>query len=302
MRPAWLDTFVTETEASPEAVDRLQAAMLTATCPARMARHLPQLATGAEQRLVQRVLAPPTRKPSLWIPVAAVGTLAVAVAALIISTVSLPEPAPASLSGPLTASADLVEVAPGVLASAQGEGLLAGTPEAPIIYWSAGELRLEITPGTPLTVLTDEGTARVKGTIFEVRRDVMGTTVEVDRGLVAVDCIQGDSAELGPEAHTTCLPRGAAALNARARALSGTDLAEAIESVSLALATPDLAPAVQGESLALRAELHYRAADAPLALEDASTYLDQGHQGRELEMRGIVHWASGEIEGEPGTP
>ena len=302
MRPAWLDTFVSETEASPEAMDRLQAAMLTATRPARMARHLPQPSPSAEQRLVQQVLAPTTRRPALWIPVTAVGTLAVAVAALIITMVSLPQPAPTSLSGPLTASADLVEVAPGVLAAAEGVGELQGTAEAPVIYWKLGELRLEITPGTPLTVRTEEGTAQVKGTIFAVRRDVLGTTVEVQRGLVAVDCAQGDSAELGPQTHTTCLPQGAAALNARARALRDTDLAAAIESVDLALATPELAPVVRGESLALRAELHYLAGEVSRALEDASAYLDQGHEGRELEMRGIVHWASGEIEGEAGTP
>lgn len=103
----------------------------------------------------------------------------------------------------------------------QGRGSLAGTVHAPEIAWESGTVRLAVEPeqGIDLRVRTPEVLVRVLGTRFAVRRDALGSHVEVQRGLVSVTCTGGEELELPPGRVHTCVPITAAGLLARAQAL-----------------------------------------------------------------------------------
>ena len=83
-----------------------------------------------------------------------------------------------------------VSLLEGISISGEGQGLLTGTAGDRAVALDSGRMHFEVTPnaGLHLQVVTDEGTATVLGTVFDVERDALGTTVSVERGKVQVDC------------------------------------------------------------------------------------------------------------------
>ncbi|MEQ1508728.1 MAG: FecR domain-containing protein, partial [Myxococcota bacterium] len=106
-----------------------------------------------------------------------------------------------------------------------GRGTATGTDQDLVVDWQSGTIRVEVEPhtGTKLSIVTDEGTIRVVGTVFSVRRDPLGVTTTVERGRVAVTCADGWSGEITVDDAHTCLPTRAAALLGRADALIAAD-------------------------------------------------------------------------------
>lgn len=135
--------------------------------------------------------------------------------------------APATVpAAPLDAVLDAAE--PRALAAADGVdlrysgfGRLSGTPTAPRIEWSSGEIGVEVASGRGLDVRvqTREARVRVVGTGFTVARDATGTAVAVSHGRVEVVCGDEPAVYLGAGESRTCMPVSAAGRLARARTL-----------------------------------------------------------------------------------
>jgi hypothetical protein len=116
-----------------------------------------------------------------------------------------------------------------------------------------------------------------------VVRDVLGTTVTVSEGEVAVSC---GAVRLGPGASRTCPPLRPAGLLARARALPGR--ADALASLRDGLAIAGDDDPVRGELLALQAQLHAEDGDPEAARRAARLYLAGGYAARDTEMRDLL--------------
>jgi hypothetical protein len=155
--------------------------------------------------------------------IAAAAGLSIAAAGLFVSF-GLQAPEPRPLEAELAASVDweTLVASEDVQLHFQGRGSLRGTEMAPEIEWESGTVRFAVEPGRgiDLRVSTPEVVVRVLGTRFAVRRDALGSHVEVQRGLVAVTCTDGPHLELLPGRVHTCIPVTAAGLLARARALN----------------------------------------------------------------------------------
>jgi hypothetical protein len=120
----------------------------------------------------------------------------------------------------------------------------------------------------------------VVGTAFDVRRDALGTRVDVARGQVSVTCRGGAEVILTAAQAHTCLPNTAAGLLGRARALSerGRSSHIAIEALDLALTLRPTAverreiQALHVQLLVAEARLAEARALALEALEDSSSH------------------------------
>lgn len=133
-----------------------------------------------------------------------------------------PSPVSLALSAPVSEAPSMpVQVSPEVAATVGGLGQVTGDTRNVHVAWEKGTLSLEVEPdrGINLAVETDEATVRVVGTGFDVARDAFGTRVSVRHGRVAVVCSRGAERMLGAGEHATCLPRTAAGMLGRARAL-----------------------------------------------------------------------------------
>lgn len=152
-----------------------------------------------------------------------VGGLAVAAAALWLAV--RPAPVPETQQMELFSSQWTAEqVHQDVALEFEGRGALEAKGKNHAITWREGRLKVSVTPkqDIQLDVHTPEATVSVVGTVFEVRRDLTGTTVSVERGKVAVRCGDGAPAPLVPEDGTrfcqTTSPAGLAALAKQRRA------------------------------------------------------------------------------------
>jgi len=216
----------------------------------------------------------------------AVGGLLAAAATAIVVLPGMSAPDPLALSFADGAAAG-VEVAPGVVMTADGAGELSGTETAPRLAWASGAVDISVEPGAGLDVqvATDEATVRVVGTVFRVERDALGTTVSVSRGKVAVECVDQDERFVPAEQSITCLPTSAAGLLGRAQALPpGTEAVLAAVEAGLASA-PD--SAIQTELSALRVDhlAHTQQFDAAIAA--AERHLAVPEMGRRAEVARI---------------
>lgn len=235
----------------------------------------------ATARLVRRARAPRRSSPGRgWLLLPAALTLTAAGWLLLPAAppADAPPPEPVALWSP-----DTPRVTPagdGIELSWQGTGELGDHHLA----WEAGEVSVEVPPdrGLTFTVETREATVRVVGTGFSVRRDALGTTVDVRHGRVAVRCgEESPDAErlLGVGEHHTCAPISASGLLARARALRGSTPAEARVAVERGLAASP-SPAVEVELRYLRAELALAAGDSATARTDLDAVLSAGASAR----------------------
>jgi hypothetical protein len=180
-----------------------------------------------------------------------------------------------------------VEVAPGVIVTADGAGELAGTEGAPRIAWASGVIDVSVEPGAGLDVqvTTDEGTVRVVGTVFRVERNALGTTVSVTRGEVAVECIDQADHSITARQSTVCLPNSAAGLLGRARALPQGS-AGVLGALDAGLAM-QAHTAVRTELSALRVDHYARTGQADAAIDAATSHLADSDIGRRVEVARI---------------
>lgn len=257
--------------------DRLQAgASITP-----LINELPKPTFSATHRVRTRLRKPaPSRA---W-----VGGLVLASGALVaLGSTQLPQD-PAPLAQPL-ARAGQAEITPDLQASWQGSGRITGTEEAPIVHWDKGSLHLELTPnqGVDLQVRTREASVLVLGTVFDVDRDVLGTTVSVTRGSVQVNCTQGPSAPLNAGEQHTCLPVSAAASASRLQSLQIQDSQTRRDEIARAMTLDDAQGDVLSELLALRLELNAQDQDWSAVQLDALAYLEIGGP-REVEIRTLA--------------
>lgn len=257
--------------------ERLQAAAPVTP----LLKELPKPTFSATHRVRARLTKPaPSRA---WI-----GGLALAAAALLaLGTTQLPqEPAPLSEA---LASAGQAEITPELSASWQGSGRISGTEQAPIVDWDKGSLHLELTPdqGIDLHVRTREASVAVLGTVFDVERDVLGTTVSVTRGMVKVDCTQGSDPILSAGEQHTCLPVSAAGSASRLQTLVDQDPGARRAEIARAIALDDARGDVLSELLALRLELNAQDQDWQAVERDAMAYLEIGGP-REVEIRTLA--------------
>ncbi|MFT5684759.1 MAG: hypothetical protein ACI8RZ_005703 [Myxococcota bacterium] len=149
-----------------------------------------------------------------------------------------------------------VQASNDVLLSFSGQGNLHTEGKVHDIDWKTGRLNVSVTPNQniDLTVSTPEATVSVVGTVFEVRRDTLGTTITVERGKVEVSCGEQTPFYLEADGTHTCLPNTAMGLLNRAQDLKTTDPDAALESIALGLADLD-------ETSTDFDDLHYRAAE-----------------------------------------
>lgn len=199
---------------------------------------------------------------------------------------------PTPLNAALAASAvTSVHPAPHVSLRYSGDGLLRGNDEAPVIEWARGDLSVEVDPGqgVQLSVVTAEAEVKVIGTGFDVRRDALGTRVEVVHGQVAVVCVGGSGVLLQSGQSAFCAPTTAAGLLGRAQALrdAGEPAMAVLDVVERGLAAdPDVALRI--ELSLLRAEALGSLGRHVEALRFAEAALGEATGDRKLELQHIA--------------
>ncbi len=201
------------------------------------------------------------------------------------------------------ALAGQVQLSSIVQVTAEGTGRASGVEGAWTMDWEAGTLHVDVVPnqGANVVVSTREARVEVVGTVFDVRRDVMGTHVSVARGQVRVTCLGGGTHELTSSDTVECGPTSAAGLLGRAAAmaergaphedvLAGLDAAEALPGDAL----------VQGEILAARLSPLLALGRHDDARRAAEAYLALPGGPREAEVRAAaasLALAAGDCEG-----
>lgn len=179
----------------------------------------------------------------------------------------------------------------------RGAGEVEGSESAPRIAWQRGTLNVEVTPGLGLDVRvqTREAEIRVVGTGFTVKRDALGTSVEVRHGVVETSCVGEAPVSLRQGDEVTCAPSSPAGLLGRARALqeAGADAALVGASLDRGLALTSLADPVGAELGAMKVEVLAASGQGAAALESAHALLLAGGGVRgEAVMRLAAELAS----------
>ena len=189
---------------------------------------------------------------------------------------------------------------PTVDLTTNGTGALHGTDEDLTVDWHSGTLQAEVVPnsGTRVAVQTDEALVEVVGTVFSVTRDLLGTTVAVQRGAVRVTC-QGNAPEMvTADNHSTCLPTTATGLLGRAEALleAGSSSADLMVTLDrgVQLAVDD---AVKGELLVRRMQQSAEQGLTDAALRDAESYVSLTEKPRETQVLRFAGWLALEERG-----
>ncbi len=245
---------------------------------------------------------PPTPAPANRRWAWGLGAVAIAAAALFaVGQMQGPKDLPVALA---LSDADLgqrLSVGESVVLIPSGAGTVEGSTLSPRIAWEQGRIDVEVEPGKniDLAVLTRDAEVRVKGTVFTVERDALGTTVRVSRGVVGVRCADGPEADVTLDQEQLCLPKTAGGLLGRARALqgAGADPSTVLESVELGLDRSEAGSAVDGELQVMRMELLAGRGDRAEALTAALAYLAGGAALRQDE---ILQFARDLGQGLPG--
>jgi ferric-dicitrate binding protein FerR (iron transport regulator) len=259
---AALDRFAEETEPADDSLRRVRA----------------RLATSLDE-------AP--APSSAWGPL--LGGLALGAAAAALALVLLvPDGGPPSLQLELVSEAGSRTSTPldGLDLRFEGHGTLTGTDAAPQLLWRSGTLHVDVDPdaGRAVSVTTGEAFIRVLGTAFEVRRDVRGTHVSVERGTVSVICKRGDRGTLSPGQSTFCLPSTAAGMLARSRSLqdAGRPAAEVLAAAADGLGLMPASP-VREELRVVRIEVLRDDGRLDEALEEARALtVDADHRADQV--------------------
>jgi ferric-dicitrate binding protein FerR (iron transport regulator) len=201
---------------------------------------------------------------------------------------------PTVLDRALVAEQSLHEsLTPAVALDYQGRGWVSGVETAPTIRWEQGQLAVEVEQdaGVDLHIRTREAWLWVVGTEFSVDRDLLGTHVQVTRGVVELRCEGGsaDPVQLGAGQQHSCAPTSATGLLGRARVLlEGGDAAAALATCERALERATDGSPEQGELLVLQVELLLELGRIAAAREAARRYLELGHTARAEVLRPLV--------------
>ncbi len=177
-----------------------------------------------------------------------------------------------------------------------GSGRIQGRRKSPRIDWRVGTLQVSVQPsaGVDLVVETDEATVQVHGTRFSVTKDLLGTMVEVENGLVGVTCLNPNAASsdelfLAAGKSHRCLPNRPSTLLGRARALHSmgkATMARQAAQMGLELASPG--DPVRGELLALQVEMLLMDSLTEQAAGLVKEYLDEGYEARREDMQQVA--------------
>lgn len=239
---------------------------------------LPEPARGAEARVRARL---GRSTPTLVRPL----SLLLLAAGLLAWYLRPPTEDPVLLS--LDGDANAVEVGEHVHLVASGSGAAGGTDRRPRLRWDRGRLDVDVDhgEGIDLRVQTPEAAVRVVGTSFTVRRDIMGTQVDVARGEVEVACVGDGPRRVTAGESVWCWPARPAGLLGRARALQarGSSPGEVLATLD-AIDARDADALVAGETLALRFEMFRAMGRDDEALAAATDYVDGGHDQRAAEL------------------
>jgi len=208
------------------------------------------------------------------VPVVATGIALAAAAAFFL----LPEAPPPPLSATFAAEAPTAgAVTPHLMLTTRGTGALSGTQAAPRVEWTTGDLHVDLTPnqGVDLRIHTPHADVVVVGTSFHVQVGGLGTSVEVERGIVEVTCDGQAVRRLTRADRITCLPTTASGLLLRATLLlqDNVDPAIVLDTVDAGLSDSPAPPAVTRELSALRIELLGRLERYADAAEAARAFL-----------------------------
>jgi hypothetical protein len=181
---------------------------------------------------------------------------------------------------------------PGIELSYLGTGTVGGSSGSPEIAWDSGTIHVEVTPnqGLHLAVRTREAEVRVIGTGFTVTRNALGTHVEVRHGIVEVDCGDEGTVRLTVGEERTCLPRTAAGLLGRARALreASAPEGEVLESLDRGLAEADVQDAVRDELQSSRIRSLFALGRRTEVLDAARGYLAREKSVRRTEVERLA--------------
>ena len=163
------------------------------------------------------------------------------------------------------------------------------------IDWEEGAVTSSVTPkqGIDLSVHTREAVVSVVGTEFTVTRDVEGSHVTVQHGVVAVDCEADGSVTLRAGQSHTCAPVSAGQWLYKIDGLfsEGADSARIQTSIERGIRYSAVGDPLRGELLARRVQLHLRDGDRNAASLVAQQYLDEGFTVRAPQLRPIAQTA-----------
>jgi hypothetical protein len=192
----------------------------------------------------------------------------------------------------------------GVMAHYTGEGSFRRDGDDLDVTWSDGTLELEVAPGAGLDVevRTDEALVQVVGTVFEVRRDVTGTHVQVSRGRVEVRCTGASQQVLSAGEEASCLPTTVAGLVNRATALAEAGNWQAVRataSLGLERVWPD--NPLRDELLYRLAESAYQLGEHAAARDAAERYLESASLEARPTIADILLWSTWAVEGCDGV-
>lgn len=174
-----------------------------------------------------------------------------------------------------------------------GVGQAWGTDRDLSVVWQSGTLRTHVTPNTDTRVRieTDEAVVHVVGTVFDVTRDLLGTTVTVQRGTVQVDCEDGWTGALNTSQAHTCLPVTPTGLLGRADALLDSDAPSSAVMATLdaGISAADDGP-VLGELLVRRIQLLSDAGAVHAVVRDAERYVAMDGALRRHDVQQMTAW------------
>ena len=208
-----------------------------------------------------------------------------------------PEPIQQTLSAE---SWSEVQAHDNVLLAFSGQGDLHAKGRVHNIDWKNGRLKVSVTPkqGIDLTVRTPEARVAVIGTVFEVRRDTLGTTITVERGKVEVSCGEEPSLMLTAEQGShTCMPVTAMGLLNRAQDLKTTDPVSALDAIESGLEKVDFTSPDFDDLHYRAAEIHYRAGRPRAALKSARASLSGGDATYTVEAHRLAAEQGWKLEG-----
>ncbi len=276
-----LQRFAEATEPSAAQVGRLRRRLGVepdAALSREILSRLPEPAPGADARVRARLDRP---APTLRLPLAGL-LLAAGLAAWFLRE---PPETPVLLS--LEGEASAVAVGEHVRLVATGTGTAGGTDRRPRLRWDRGRLDVDVDhgEGIDLRVETAEAVVRVVGTAFTVRRDILGTGVDVVHGVVEVTCAGALPRRVKTGDTATCWPTRPAGLLGRARALQAAkappvDVLSTLDAVD----ARDADPIVTGEVLALRFDMLRALGRDDEALAAARDYRFGGYTERATEI------------------
>ncbi len=289
-----LRRFAEVTEPSPASLARVRRRLgveADAALSREILARLPGPTPGAEDRVRARLGRP---APAVRWPIA--GLLAAAALAAWVLREAPENPVLLSLEGEGSA----VEVGEHVRLVASGSGNVGGTDRRPRLQWNRGRLDVEVDhgEGIDLHVHTPEAMVRVVGTAFTVRRDILGTQVDVVRGAVEVTCVGEVPRRMQAGETAACWPTRPAGLLGRARALqaAGAPAGEVLSALD-AIDARDADFIVTGEVLALRFEMLRALGRHDEALAVAAEYRSRGYEERRSEIAAAavaLHLARGD--------